>query len=262
MVAWQSATWRAALLGRWMALILGTLMVFLFVAFFFGEGPPSIFRLTAIEKLQFAAMGAMFLGLAAAWKWEGAAGLLSLAGFAVLVAISRSHLWLWAFDLPAVIAAVHLVCWWRIRAGPPPAESPLVPGTTTMLALSSAFALFLFLCANEMFGQPPLMTPVLHPSGALLGVWKQAVPIAVSLTIHEDASVTGTVDGVAISTARITNGRSWFGKLLHWNTDYRIRGVLRGGQFSAPLTAVADGEALNGAIFRDNLPTPIRLRRN
>ena len=47
----QSVTWRAAVVGRWTALILGTLMVLLFLAFFFGEGPPNFFHLTTSERV-------------------------------------------------------------------------------------------------------------------------------------------------------------------------------------------------------------------
>src|ERR1035438_9716895 len=124
MAMWESVTWRAATLGRWMALIFGTLMVLFFLAFFFGEGPPHFSELTATERLQFAAMGALFLGLVVAWKWEGAGGLLTVAGFVALVLISRSHGNLWALDAPAAIAVVHIVCWWRLRAGSPAGLTP------------------------------------------------------------------------------------------------------------------------------------------
>ena len=109
MVALQTVTWRAATLGRWIALILGSLMVLLFLAFFFGEGPPRLSALTAVDGLLFAAMGALFLGLALAWKWEGLGGLLSVAGFAALVATGRIHLRVWTLDAPAAIAPYS--CW-------------------------------------------------------------------------------------------------------------------------------------------------------
>jgi hypothetical protein len=259
MVALQTVTWRAATLGRWIALILGSLMVLLFLAFFFGEGPPRLSALTAVDGLLFAAMGALFLGLALAWKWEGLGGLLSVAGFAALVATGRIHLRVWTLDAPAAIAVVHLACWWRLRAGPPAALPSWRVSRTALLSLGAALAIFLLLCANEMFGQPPLMTPALHPSADLLGAWTQTAPIAVRLTIHQDASVTGTIAGTAIAAADIRYGRSWFGRLLHCNADYVIRGKLSERAFAAPLMAA--GQHLDGSLFRDNLPIRLKLRK-
>jgi hypothetical protein len=234
-------------------------MVLFFLAFFFGEGPPHFSALTASEKLQFMAMGVLFLGLAVAWKWEGAGGLLAVAGFAALVAIDSSHLRLWAFDAPAAIAAFHIACWLRLRAGPPEGLVPWRLSRGTLFGLGAAMAVFLLLCANEMFGQPPLMTPSLHPSANLLGTWAQTAPVEVELTIHTDASVTGTISGGDITGARIGFGRSWFGRLLHWNADYVIRGRVSGRDFAAPL--ISERHRLDGSLYRDNRPMRLNLRK-
>lgn len=264
----ETLTWRAAVVGRWTALIFGSLMVLLFLAFFFGEGPPRLSALTGAEQLQFLAMGALFLGLALAWKWEGLGGLLAVAGFLALVAINRRHLALWALDLPAAIGAVHVACWFRLRTGAPRHLTPWHLSHNVLLGLGSPLALFLLLCANEMFGQPPLMTPTLRPSGTLLGTWT-GTSAEVVLTIHEDSSVTGTVGGIPLSTGRIRYGRSWFGKLMNWNADYVIRGQLSaevrmsrhvsGRDFAVPL--MAHGQGLEGALFLDNQPVRLRLRK-
>src|ERR1700733_2323896 len=111
----QRATWRAAVVGRWTALILGTLMVLFFLAFLFGEGPPNFFRLTTPEKLTFTGSIALILGLAAAWKWEGWGGLVSICGFALLVAVDRHHMGMLAFVVPSMIGAIHLLCWSRLQ---------------------------------------------------------------------------------------------------------------------------------------------------
>ena len=179
-------------------------MVLFFLAFLFGEGLPHFSEVTGQEKLRFAAMGALFLGLLVAWKWQGPGGLLSLAGFAALLAIGFSNLRLWAYDVPAAIAVVHIACWWRLRLGPPAGIAPWRLSRNSLLGVGAALAIFLLLCANEIFGQPPLMTPSLHPSTNLLGVWLQTAPPVVLLAIHEDASVTGTVAGTAIADAHIT----------------------------------------------------------
>src|ERR1039458_10084240 len=53
MHALQIASWRIAVAGRWTARIAGTLLFLLFLAFFFGEGPPDLSRLTSTERRQF-----------------------------------------------------------------------------------------------------------------------------------------------------------------------------------------------------------------
>ena len=87
MNALRIASWRAAVIGRWTACILGTLMFLLFLVFFFGEGPPHLSSLTSTERLQFLCMATLFLGLVVAWKWEGLGGFVTVAGFIFLVAI-------------------------------------------------------------------------------------------------------------------------------------------------------------------------------
>jgi hypothetical protein len=255
----DAATWRAAQFGRWVALILGSLMVLFFLALFFGEGPPRFSALTSQERLQFIAMGSLFLGLALSWKWEGLGGLLAVVGFLALVAISRTHLTLWALYLPAAIGVAHLACWWRLRAGAPADLGPWHVSRNILIPLGAALALFLFLCANEIFGQPPLMTPALRPSGALLGAWTATGPTTAVLTIHEDASITGTIGATPLTAARIAYGRSWFGKLMHWNAEYVIRGRWSGRDFAAPLMATQRG--LDGSLVLDNRPTGLHLRK-
>jgi hypothetical protein len=259
MLRLDGVTWRAAAVGRWIALIFGSLMVLFFLAFFFGEGPPRVSELTGLEELQFLAMGSLFLGLAVAWKWEGLGGLLAVAGFLALVAISRSHLRLWALYLPAAMGAVHVLCWWRLRAGAPANLTPWHVPRNALFALGAALALFLLLSANEMFGQPPLMTPTLRPSSNLLGTWTATSRPDIVLTLHEDGSVTGTIAYTPIAAARIAYGRSWFGKLMHWNADYVIRGRLSRRDFSAPLMACC--QTLQGSLFLNGRPTPLCLRK-
>jgi hypothetical protein len=263
MITWQNLTWRAAVIGRWTALIFGTLMVLFFLAFFFGEGPPHLSNLTAADKLQFAALGVLLLGLILAWKWEGAGGLLALAGFVTFVAINSSHLKLSLFDVPGAIAVIHIACWWRLHAGPPAgppdALTPWHVSPGILVGLGAVLGLFILLCANEMFGQPPLMTPSLHPAANLQGAWTQNGPNDVAFIIHEDGSVTGTVDGAGIADARVTYGRSWFGRLLHWNADYVIRGRAAGQDFTAPLMIARRG--LDGSLFRNHRPVRLHLRK-
>ena len=104
--------------------------------------------------------------------------------------------------------------------------------------------LFVLLCANEMFGNPPLMATLERPVAQLAGPC--SIPGA-TLTIHPDATVTGAIRGVAIQSARLTPNRSWFGRLLGWRTDYRIRGSLVNGM---PLNVLLNAHAggLRGTV--------------
>jgi hypothetical protein len=250
------ATWRAAVLGRWTARILGTLTFLMFLAFVFGEGPPNPFKITNTEKLQFFGMIALFCGLVLAWKWEGLGGFLSVAGFVLLAALGRSHLTMWAFCLPAAIGLVHTICWERLRIGSPPGMVPWHLSRPVIAALLSALALFLVLCANEIFGNPPLMTPSLHPSPPLAGAWHAP---DVMLTIHPDASVTGKIRGSAVTGARIACRRSWFGGLMHWNSEYMIVGELDGNVFTIGLWR--RGERLFGSLYAGGQPRLLELSK-
>jgi len=172
MAAVPIVSWRAAVVGRWTARILGMLMVLLFFTLAFAEGLPAPSDLTTIEKLQFLGMVMLILGLLLAWKSEGFGGLLSVAAFTLMVALSRSHLRMWAFWFPAAIRVLHIVCRGRLRTTAPAGLAPWRLPRTVVLSLPAALALFLLLCANEIFTRPPLMTPPLAPSSTLLGTWR------------------------------------------------------------------------------------------
>ncbi|MGA3020110.1 MAG: hypothetical protein ABSF62_23575 [Bryobacteraceae bacterium] len=279
MNALQIASWRVAVAGRWTARIAGTLLFLLFLAFFFGEGPPHLSSLTSTERLQFLCMAALFLGLVIAWKWEGLGGLLTVAGFIFLVAILASHLRMWALCVPAIVGAVHIASWGRLRMGAPAGLAPWHVSRSVVISLVAVLAVFLLLCANEMFGQPPLMTPTLHPDSGLLGAW-YGIParvlagavgnsISVEFIIHPDGSLTGTVGDATVTAGRITYGRSWFGRLLNINSPYRITGRLSsvvqvskevwGDRFIMPLGT--RGEVLDGSLFLRNRPVRLMLTR-
>ena len=279
MNAWRIASWRAAVIGRWTACILGTLMFLLFLVFFFGEGPPHLSSLTSTERLQFLCMAALFLGLVVAWKWEGLGGFVTVAGFIFLVAIDASHLRMWALCVPAIVGAVHIASWGRLRMGAPAGLAPWHVSRSVVIALVAVLAVFVLLCANEMFGQPPLMTPTLHPDSGLLGAW-HGIPthvladavnnsISVEFIIHPDGSLTGTVGDATVTAGRITYGRSWFGRLLNMNSLYRITGQLSrvvqvskevwGDRFIMPLGT--RGEILDGSLFLRNRPVRLMLTR-
>jgi len=202
MIALQVASWRAAVIGRWTARIAGALMLLLFLAFFFGEGPPNVSRLTSTERVQFLGMAGLFLGLAIAWKWEGLGGLLTVAGFTSLAAVSGVNPRAWALWVPAIAGAVHIASWGRLRAGPPAGLAPWrVPAPSCSLLLA-ALAAFLLLCANEMFGQPPLMTPALRPDRHLLGAWQGSTNYGLYPSVTSSKSVELLIHPEGLVTAR------------------------------------------------------------
>jgi hypothetical protein len=226
MITLQNVTWQAAVLGRWTARILGTLAVLLFLALVFGEGPPNPFALTLRENLSFLCMTALFLGLGLAWYREGWGGALTVAAFAALVLISRSHLHMPALQYPTAIGALHLICWSRLRAPAPEHVVSLSPPRGVIFAGSVVMGVFLLLCANEIFGNPPLMTPSASPGTALAGTWSSGDTV---IAIHADGAVTGAITG------KIAYNRTWFGRLMHWRGEYLVQGTTAGRPFVAAL---------------------------
>ncbi|HWQ56992.1 MAG TPA: hypothetical protein VN442_25115 [Bryobacteraceae bacterium] len=126
MISIAIATWRAAVIGRWTARIVGTLVVLFFFAFAIGEGPPSVSRMTAQERLFGLGVVTMLVGLVVAWFREGWGGAVSVAGWRFLALTARRGPWNIPFLLPAAIGLVHLFCWLRFR-GPAPPVTPMDP---------------------------------------------------------------------------------------------------------------------------------------
>jgi hypothetical protein len=141
----------------------------------------------------------------------------------------------------------------------------------TFAVAGVALAMFVLLCANEMFAQPPLMTPAFRPSPELVGSWqgdlKLPQEVAVDLRVDVDGSVHGAIGNAAVIEGRITFNRSWFGRLMNWRTDYLIRGRLSGAlesggaaghRFAAPLNLRTS--KLTGSMFLSNPRRPMPLR--
>jgi hypothetical protein len=283
MITFAKFTWQAALAGRWTARIAGTLMVLFLLAFVFGEGPPSFASMTAREQLYTLAAGSIFLGLILAWFWEGWGGLLSLLGWGCLAVIERTPPWDSRLSIQAAVGLVHLLCWWRLR-GPAPRSAPVTAtvrvGVSMLVTFMWVFlAAFIWLSANESFGQPPAMTRTGPPPAEVVGTWyadlttvsRQPLPhaIPVVFTIGPDGSVSGSLGNATLTHGQFMANRSWFGRLMHWRTDYLIRGTLSrtvesyggtaGDRFSAPLNL--RGSELNGSLFLSHpgAPKPLGL---
>jgi hypothetical protein len=258
----MSAAWRAAVIGRWTARIAGTLMALFFSAFFVGEGFPNIFRLPLRESLSVLALSAVVAGLLLAWKWEGVGGAVAVAGMVGFMAlIGFRGVASGLFLVPAAIGLLHVVCWWRLRAGAPGAGVGWEVPRKVLIVVGIAVVVFILLCANEMFGMPPLMTPAFHPPPDMAGNWAASLTtIDVVFTINPDASVSGRIGDATLMSGRIVYNRSWFGRLMNWRTDYLIMGKLsRGGGFTAPL--MLRGVGLEGALFLSQKPLGLKLRK-
>ena len=278
MIPFARLTWQAAAAGRWTARILGTLMVLFVLAFVFGEGLPPITRMTAREQFYALGVGGLFLGLVIAWFQEGWGGLLSVAGWVLLAVLAKRPPWDLPFSIPGALGLLHLLCWWRLRgAAPPPA--PAQPAAGAHLRVLFAFlgmslAAFLVLCANEIFGEPPLMAQSGRPPAEMVGTWHASLTtvsrqplreeIQVVFTIGADGSVSGSVGNATLIDGRFVANRSWFGRLLNWRTEYLMQGTLSrvvesyggtaGDRFSVPLNR--KGAELDGALFLSHPGTP------
>lgn len=272
--------YRTAVVARWVARIMGTLMALFFLAFVAGEGPPPLFRLSLQQNLHFLAMAALFVGLLLAWKWELPGGLIPLAGFVLLLRIEGVRPLAGAlFLLPAGIAVLNLLCWWGLRAGAPAGGAAWQAPKPALLAAGVCAGVFVALCANEMFLNPPLMTAAFRPPAAITGEWRATLTAAradaassaleVVFVIHPDGSVTGQVGDAALTSGRMENNRSWFGSLMNWREEYAMRGSLShaiqaskdvsSDRFAAPLTS--SGQELRGALFLANYPLRMTLTK-
>ncbi len=212
----QNITWLAAATAGWLARILGLLMVLFLLAFLIGEGPPPVSRMTGRELAYAAGMILLFGGLGLAWFHAAWGGALSITAWIYLSILAGRPALDWPFLIPALVGAVYLLSWVRLRHLPPPALSARL-GTV----IAGAVGVFVLLAANEMFGQPPLMSGT-PPFAALAGEWTGTDGL--TFTIYANGVVSGRFQDRDLPAGRISSNRSWFGKLMHWRTDYAIRG--------------------------------------
>ena len=95
---------------RWVARIFGALMVSATVFIAVGEGMPNPFTQTLLVQVMFLALALLLIGILAAWRWEFAGSITSLAGWCVFIiglAISPRGLTVFAVAL-AVPGVLHL----------------------------------------------------------------------------------------------------------------------------------------------------------
>lgn len=96
---------------RWTARLLGTLLVLFVVVMMVGEGVPKPSILTGSERLMFAPLSAMLLGLILAWRWEGIGGALALSGY-FLCGVLGPRLTSSPFMAGGAAGCLYLLAWW------------------------------------------------------------------------------------------------------------------------------------------------------
>ena len=102
---------------RWTARILGTLLVVGCVLIGIGEGLPNVLTVALPMQVMFLAFALILMGILAAWRWECAGGVTSLAGWCVFIigsAISPRGLAVMTVVL-AVPALLYLASAWLRR---------------------------------------------------------------------------------------------------------------------------------------------------
>ena len=70
---------------RWLARIIGSLLVVFVVILAMGEGMPNPFTQPAMVQVGFLALALIMTGILAGWRWELAGGVISLAGWCLFV---------------------------------------------------------------------------------------------------------------------------------------------------------------------------------
>jgi hypothetical protein len=103
---------RAATILRWIARILGTLLLITIAAFAIGEGVPNPLHGSTAENLLTTAFLTMIVGQIAAWKWEGIGGLLIMGGFGLFAIVNHGVPLNVVFGPWLVTGLLYLACWW------------------------------------------------------------------------------------------------------------------------------------------------------
>jgi len=92
---------------RWTARVLGSLFVLVLLAIAIGEGVPNPFTQPLRVELGFLGLGLIMLGSLTGWRWDLAAGIVSVTGWCVFVLAvmlpKRPNAFVWALAVPAVL---------------------------------------------------------------------------------------------------------------------------------------------------------------
>lgn len=110
---------------------------------------------------------------------------------------------------------------------------------------AGAAGLWILVALNEILLTPPMMTPAVRMRPEMAGTFRDTS--AIVFRVNTDTSVSGTFGGLQLQ-GKLQRNRTWFGRWMHWRSDYIVRGSLSDGRpVSAPLTWT--GSAYRGAVF-------------
>jgi hypothetical protein len=96
---------------RWMARIIGSLLVVCVVIIAIGEGMPNPFTQPPMVQVGFLALAMIMAGILAGWRWELTGGVISLAGWCLFVG-AVTHFphglnwFLWVLAMPGFLYVI------------------------------------------------------------------------------------------------------------------------------------------------------------
>jgi len=88
---------------RWIARIIGTVLVGLALILAMGEGVPNLFTQPFLIQLGFLALALALSGILLAWRWEFPGGIISLVGWVLFIVAEKVH---WRHSLFFILLAV------------------------------------------------------------------------------------------------------------------------------------------------------------
>ena len=81
-----------ATIVRWVARVIGTVLVGLTLVIAIGEGMPNLFTQPFVIQIGFFALTMVLSGILLAWRWEFLGGIISLVGWVLFVVAETVHL--------------------------------------------------------------------------------------------------------------------------------------------------------------------------
>lgn len=224
---------------RWIARLAGLLLALFILPFLFATGDWHWSDLDTRQWVGLIGIVALYGGLIVAWVRQGWGGLITVASWLLLFNTLGEGATVSLMIAPFAIGGVHLFCWLWLR------DQPAALPRWIKVLIYGPLPVFLLLSTNEILSHPPLMASVGHPVTKIAGSWSMTTSDRHNgdilnlgeMTIHPDASVTGTTADRGNFHGSVLANRSWFGRLMNWRTDYLIRGKWdSGAEFTALVT--------------------------
>jgi len=92
-----------ATIFRWIARVIGTVLVGLTLILAIGEGVPNLFTQPVVIQIGFLALALVVSGILLAWRWEFPGGIMSLVGWVLFILAERVH---WQHSLFFILLVV------------------------------------------------------------------------------------------------------------------------------------------------------------